>query len=382
MLSPRFLAILVLPALMAGCAHSSGPRFPKNATLEQKIEETRRYLGAPGAAVIVRQRGKVLVSKGFGEAEVKTKRPVTTETVFRVGSVAKPFIGTVVLQLVDEGKLRLDDPVSRYLPGIPNGDQITLRMLGMHTSGLFNYISAKEMKAEFAARPQRRWTSDELIAFSLRRPPHFTPPGKGFIYSNTNTLLLAKVIEKVTGNRAEAEVMKRVIRPLGLKDTRFSGDLLPPATAARGYQYGTESGPIYWKGAGTVLHEVTADSPTKWGAAGALLSTARDLDRFTQALASGKLLSPAMRAEQTRWRKTGYPIDYSYGFHLSKYQDAIGHSGNVNGYQACIAWLPKEQVTVAVCTNLYSSPQHEGPADWLLFIVAEHLTGEKWQYDF
>lgn len=381
-MSPRLLSLPVFAVLLGACATPGGPKLMKNATLEEKIEQTRQYLGTPGVAVVIKQNGQTILARGFGVADTRNERLVTPDTVFRVGSLAKPLVGVVVLQLADEGRLKLDDPISRYVAGVPNGENITLRMLGMHTSGLFNYIGAKEVKAEFAARPTRRWTADELLRLSFAHPPHFTPPGEGFVYSNTNTLLLARVVKKITGRSVEAEIERRVIVPLGLTSTRFTEALRMPPNSARGYQYGTAEGPIYWKGAGTVLHDVTADSPSKWGSAGNLLSSARDLARFNSALASGKLLSPAMRAEQTRWRKTGYPIDYSYGFQLSKYQAAIGHSGQVNGFQSCIGYLPDEKLEISVCTNLYSSPNHEGPGDWIFFIIAEHFTGQRWQYHF
>ena len=161
---------------------------------------------------------------------------------FRIGSITKTFTGTVILQLVDEGKLRLDDPIAKYQPEVPNGANITIRQLLQMTSGLFNYTDDPAWNQALDANRQRVWSPQELVAIALAHPPYFAP-GTDFHYSNTNTVLLGLIIEQITGNNVADEFARRIFTPLGMRET-----VMPPPTMAaipdphpRGYLYGTMS---------------------------------------------------------------------------------------------------------------------------------------------
>ncbi|MEM9066059.1 MAG: serine hydrolase domain-containing protein [Planctomycetota bacterium] len=375
------LGIAVLAALasqLLGCSSSRPPQFPETATLGKKIEITREHLALPGAAVAVYQGDEALIDGAYGVASLETGEPLTTDHRFRVASLAKPFVATVLLQLVDEGRVGLDDPVADYLEGVPTGDEITLRMLAQHTSGLRNYIALPEVKDAFAAEPERYWSQEELLAFAYEAGPHFKPSANGWMYSNTNYILLGMLIEKVEGKPLAEVIDERICEPLGMDATFYSVDTSMPTPHATGYQYGDESGPIFWAGSGTIPYDLTDASPSMWHGAGAVVSTLDDVRRFIDAVADGELVSEEMHREQFVWRDSGYPVDYSYGLGLINYMGTIGHNGHVPGYQVSATHDPERDLTVVVLTNLYSSPNYEDPANGIFFVIMRHLTGESY----
>jgi D-alanyl-D-alanine carboxypeptidase len=188
--------------------------------------------GAPGAAVRLDDRGRVQ-SAAAGRAGLRGNRPMRPELNYRAGSLTKPMVATVVLQLVGEGRLALTDTVDRWLPGIlPYGHQVTVRHLLTMTSGVPEYLRGQIDIDTFGLTRARlrTWTPRELVALVTDRPPTFSP-GTGFEYSNTNYVLAGLIVEAVTGNRLGRELTRRVVRPLGLRDTRFP--VHHPAIAGR-----------------------------------------------------------------------------------------------------------------------------------------------------
>ncbi|MEM6553936.1 MAG: serine hydrolase domain-containing protein [Planctomycetota bacterium] len=373
----------LLGLFLYGCSSSNPPVFPADATLDEKIELTRQHLRLPGAVVAVVHDGEVLIDRAYGVAALGPEKTeaggeaMTTGHRFRVASLTKPFVAAVMLRLVEEGQLGLDDPVGEYLDGIPGagGETITLRMLAQHTSGLPNYVGLPGVKEELIAEPERRWTEEELLAFAYAGRPYFKPAEDGWMYSNTNYVLLGQVLEKVTGRGLDDLIQAYVCEPLGLTDTFYSVEASIPEPAARGYQYGDEDEPIFWKGRGEVPYDVTHASPSMWHAAGAMVSTLDDTRRFVEAIVKGELLGDEMHTAMLDFRDTGYPVDYSYGLGLINYYGAIGHTGNVPGYQVTATHNPEEDLTVVVLANCYSSPNYEEPANALFFVIHRHLTG-------
>jgi D-alanyl-D-alanine carboxypeptidase len=226
---------------------------------------------------------------------------------FRVGSVTKTFVATVTLQLVAEGRLQLDQPV-------PEAGGAPLRTLLNHTSGVFNHA---EDPTVYADGFLKRWKPSELIAISRAHPPYFAP-GAGFHYSNTNYVIVGELIERTTGRSLERELERRIIRPLGLRDTSYD-----EGPRVRGVAPGYAEGKNF-----TVQN-------TSWaGASGSMVSTARDLARFYRALLRGKLLEP----EQLAAMKTRDPVAGEYGLGLYTVKtpcgEPWGHNGMVPGYFA------------------------------------------------
>ncbi|WP_433265016.1 serine hydrolase [Actinosynnema sp. CS-041913] len=279
--------------------------------------------GAAGAQVRITD-GRQQFTARSGVAEWEKARPVPLDGRFRVGSVTKTFVSTVVLQLVGEGKVGLDDPVGEYLPGLlPDGDKITVRMILQHTSGLYNYTAALPLDpAGFEGIRYKHWEPREMVAISTAKPLDF-PPGTSWNYSNTNYIVAGMLIEQVTGRPYEAAIGQRILRPLGLRDTSVPGDRVPvPGPHAHGY----------YRVDGKVV-DVTKINPSVAWAAGEMISTAADLDRFIDALLDGRLLAPAQQAELTRT----LPFTGGYGLGFEEVElpcgvKVYGHGGSIPGY--------------------------------------------------
>ena len=209
----------------AGAAVAQAPAGLKpinQRALQALVRKTARELHVPGAVVRLRTpQGEFTAT--YGTTRLGSRIRPQPYTHFRIASITKTMTSAVILQLAQEGKLRLGDPVSKYVAGVPNGDNITLALLLKMRSGLFDYTSAPEMAPFFDNEPTKVWTPQELLAISFARPPNF-PPGTDYEYSNTNYALLGLIIEKVDGRPLATAMQKRLFGPLGLKNT-----VLPPA---------------------------------------------------------------------------------------------------------------------------------------------------------
>jgi D-alanyl-D-alanine carboxypeptidase len=304
----------------------------------------------------------------LGVADVTTKRPMALDMHMRIGSVGKPLIGTVVLQLVGEGKLSLDDPISKYVENVPRGDQITIRMLGNNTSGLFNTIENKGFQQAIMERPERSWLPGEIFEFTFGQES-YAPPGEKFRYSNTNAILLAQAIKKVTGEHYGMQVESRICRVLGLRQTAIPIEGQLPEPCPRAYRNGYPDKVI---GYGNVFYDVTSYSASWTNAAGEWYSTLDDLGRMARPLAMGQLLKEAERQTCLDWIETGHQ-DIQYGFLIAKRDGGIGHSGDVPGFDAVCSYYPDLKATVVVLTNLSNNQDGTMPAEQLAAIVLNHL---------
>ncbi|NUU24629.1 MAG: beta-lactamase family protein [Streptomycetaceae bacterium] len=285
-----------------------------------------------------------------GVAEQGTTRPVSAHSRVRAGSITTTFVATVALQRVDEGRLRLDDTVDAWLPGVvPNGDRVTVRQLLNHTSGVPDYLPTLSMppSQQFVDNRWRTWTADELIQRAVANPPAFEP-GSDYAYSNTGYLLLGKIIEKATGHSYAEEIERRVIQPLGLRNTSLPGTSpFIHGPHPHGYVPVQQGGEIH-------LVDFTEMNPSLMGAGGEIISTTDDLNRFMAALLGGRLL-PAhlLDAMETPGTEGG-----TYGLGL-QWQDTscgvriYGNDGDAVAYQS---WSfttqdQRRQVTIALTPN-------------------------------
>ncbi|MFF7455102.1 serine hydrolase domain-containing protein [Kitasatospora sp. NPDC008115] len=329
-------------AAVAADGGSASPAVSADAAARVDLGPELRALVERGAATAAlteaRENGRRVYRGSAGVNDLDSGRPVRADGRFRIGSVTKTFVATVVLQLADEGRLRLDDPVERHLPGlVPNGGAITLRQLLNHTSGLYNYLEdprflfhdEASLRTYLAERRWTNWSPAQLIEVGVRGTPDF-PPGQGWHYSNTNYVLIGEVIRKVTGHTWQNEVDRRIVKPLHLDDTTFPTSRTGvPGPHAHGYVKLPEG-----------LADITRLSPTFGDAAGNGISTTTDLNRFHAALFGGRLLSAARFAEMT----TAVPapmIGAHYGLGLIRYDlpcgEAWGHTGGLPGYNTI--WL-------------------------------------------
>ena len=275
---------------------------------------------------------------------------------FRAGSIAKTFVATVVLQLVGKGRLRLDDTVEAWLPGVvPDGDRITARQLLNHTSGLYDYLPTLPLppRPEFLDNRWRTWTSAELVQRALANPPTFEPPGSAFAYSNTNYLLLGQIIEKVTGRPYGEEIERRLIRPLRLRDTEVPGTS-PRIRGPHPHRYV----PIQ-QDDGVHLVDYTELNPSVMGASGEMISTTTDLNRYFAALLGGRLLPDHLLDEM----KTPGTESRKYGLGLAWRDTSCGIRvyGNDGDALAYLSWSfstedGHRQATVALTPDFSGNP--------------------------
>ena len=261
-------SIAVLALALVGPAASATPTTTASSTSElQRALDQLVAAGVPGAVVLARQGNHTtLLASGYGNLKQKTR--LRTSDRFRVGSITKTFVATLVLQLVGEGKLSLDDTVEQRLPGvIPNGKAITIRQLLNMTSGLFDYLNDGDTTVDdklLAGELTYRWSPLELIAISNKHKPRFAP-GTAWEYCSTCYVLLGLIVEKRTGHPLAAELKRRIFVPAGLKATSF--DTEPQIGGAHAHGYELLGKPP--------LTDVSILSPSHGWAAGALVSNAR-----------------------------------------------------------------------------------------------------------
>lgn len=353
----RLLAALVATLFVtAGCAQSTSEPSPSQgavlpaATTEQLTSDLSAALAkyeVPGGAVAVCSPGYETWTTAAGVADVDTAAPMTADLVWPLRSVTKSFTVTLILQLADEGKLSLSDPISDYVAGVPNGDDITLGQLTEMTAGVPEYTTQAWIK-DYLKDESRVFTTAELIDYANAEPAQF-PPGKRAVYTNTSTLLLGEVVSSVTGQPFDEVVQEMIVEPLGLSDTQY------PTTAddwsgphPTGYQPG-ESGELAPQG----------NNFTVFGPAGAMTSTLDDLCAWGSALGSGELLE---RQTQER-RLRGQPLDKGpeydeYGQGIGSLAGWVGHTGEGFGHTLAVMHNQTTGTTAVIAMNASGLKHH------------------------
>ena len=319
----------VLLPLLASPAHAESPAGPAvDLAGLRGVLRSALAQGAPGAMARVEDRGTVF-GAAAGVADRGTARAMGDADRFRIGSVTKTFTAVVLLQLVDEKKLKLDAPVDRYLPGLLPDDRITVRQVLGHRSGLYDYTNDMFARTVpgFEAVRKRVFTPEELVKLSLRKP-RTNAPGAKYSYSNTNFVVAGMLVEKLTGNPVRTEYQNRIIEPLKLRDTLYvhPGTKIP-GRFARGYLTPDQ--------AGAPLVDATEQTVSWAQGAGALISSTRDLNTFLSALLQGRLTSAAQLAQMQKWLPAGTGQAYGLGLRrrdLSCGVSVYGHTGAVQGF--------------------------------------------------
>lgn len=319
--------------------------------------------GVPGVVFAWQQGEQLPVFSWSGVANAETREMIQREHMVRAGGILKMAIGTLVLILSDEGLLSLEDPVSRYVEGVPMGNQITIRMLGNHTSGLCHVASDTHFLQELLAKSKRAWSPSEVLSVTYAKGL-ISKPGRKFHYSDSNTILLAEVIEKVTGRRWHEVLQQRVLRKLGAVHARVPSNGWFPRSqpGLRGYGYVCEKSPLDY---GRTFKDVTVYDPSWMGAAGDWVTNVHDLLALARPLAKGVLLSERMRAEQRSWVRTGIR-SMRYGFCLAEWDgDILGHAGEAPGFATFVGWKSRGDVSVVAWTNLSNLIDKTNPAEKL-----------------
>jgi D-alanyl-D-alanine carboxypeptidase len=393
---PRLLVGVAL--LIVACsrpdstADSSALKPIDRAALQSLVDTTIKELLIPGAVVVLRTpQGDFTAASGT--TQLNTKNLPSAKTQFRIASNTKTMTAAVIMQLAQESKLGLNDPVSKYVPGVPSGDNITIAQLLEMRSGLYNYTNDPIISATIDTDPTKVWAPAELLAIAFAHPPNFSPGAK-YEYVNTNYALLGLVAEKVDGKPLAQAMQDRLFGPLGLQHT-----LLPASTVStihepfsHGYLYGSSSVALVGEPsyspevqaaarAGTLLpKDYTEVNHSFAAAAGGVISTSDDLATWIKALVAGRVLDPVY---QRRWLDSLKPEDSSkpegqkYGYGIAQLSwgpnTIYFHGGETPGYNSKISYDPANDMTLIVWTNLTVSLDDQQTANTLWVKVLDHI---------
>jgi len=313
-----------------------------------KVLKEQFPLNETGAIALISSHGKIIYKKAFGMANLELNVPMQTTNVFRIGSITKQFTAIAILQLMEQGKLNLQDVITKFIPNYPlQGETITIEHLLTHTSGIRDFTSIKDT----VQRSKRDFTPTELINFFQNQPMRFAP-GTRYEYSNSNYTLLGYIIEKITGKTYQQYLEANFFQPLGMTSSFYGNDTMIIKNRATGYTKGEKQ-----------IENSTAISMTQPFAAGSILSTVEDLFKWQQAVQLYKLVKKeTLEKAFTRYTlANGKETSYGYGWRFGFIQQSpsIGHGGLISGFKTMALYLPKEDVYVVVLSNCdCSSPEN------------------------
>ncbi|PXW26971.1 UNVERIFIED_CONTAM: D-alanyl-D-alanine carboxypeptidase [Williamsia faeni] len=339
-------------------------------------------------------------TNGWGTLGLDSTEKPTPDTKVRVGSNTKTWTGTAIMQMVQEGKISVDDPVSKYRPDVPGGENITIGQLLDMRSGLYNYTETIELNTALDEDTQKVWTPEELLALAFAHPP-YSAPGTEYHYSNTNTVLLGLIAEQLDGKPIAKIFQDRFFSELGMTGSSFPAntDTSLPSTYVNGYSYsgnvetlgeGKESLPperLAAIEAGTVQPRITTnDNPSWTWSAGQGISTANDLATWVEALGKGRLLdakTQQLRMDSIKPSDPDDPGSSGYGYGIASMGPLLGHIGEMPGYNSFMGYDPVNDVTLVVWGNLAPTADGFPPAAVLakslipfLYAGAANDTGE------
>nr|WSY54905.1 beta-lactamase family protein [Streptomyces sp. NBC_00886] len=349
---------VALSVALAGPAMAAEPAG-KDHTATRKAIQAAVEDGVPGVTATVKD-GRATWSTTAGVGNLRTGKPRSADDRYRVGSITKTFVSTVLLQLEAEGRLSLDDTVEKWLPGVVHGNghdgsKITLRELLNHTSGIFNYTADEDFGRTYFLKDgffQHRYdtkTAADLVAIAMSHKPDFAP-GASWHYSNTNYVVAGMVIQKVTGHSYATEIRHRIIDPLKLTATSLPGTKATvPSPSSRAYSKlaETATGPTY---------DVTKLNPSLASSAGEMISDSADLDRFYGALLGGKLLPAKQLKEMQTTVPAGDSPTTRYGLGISDIKlpcgvHLWGHDGGIHGSSSAVVATPDGRHALAFNFN-------------------------------
>jgi CubicO group peptidase (beta-lactamase class C family) len=338
---PTSFFVLMLAFCLEGCGPSSSSSNQPNpqslsGTIDSLVQTEMQDSGVPGMTVALAKNGAMLYSRGYGVTDLSTGQATETTTIFEIGSITKQFTAALIMRLQEQGRLQLDDSVTKYLPRYGFPPAITLRMLLTHTSGLADFTNFPDF-----AQWVINGISEPVVLAQISQAPLQFQPGTQYAYSNSNFYLLGTMIESLTGQSYAADLDQYFFQPLALQNTFY---VLPPANlSAVGYTHN-----------GAALVPATIWNRSAAFAAGALSSNLDDLVAWDYDLLSGKVVSPASFQQMTTsngFEQNGY--SYGFGLALSTYNDRrlIWHAGQIGGFYTENVVFLDDSFTLIVLTN-------------------------------
>jgi D-alanyl-D-alanine carboxypeptidase len=341
----------------AGTHADKGGEQATKADLGAALKKSFKESDAPGVVAAVQTPDYTWV-QAQGVADRASGKPMTPEVHHRIGSVTKTFTATLLLKAADDGLLSLDDTIDKYVKGVPNGDEITLRQMSDMTSGIASYTEDDQWVKEWSSDPTKVWKPEDLARFGIIESPLFKP-GTAWFYSNTNYVLLGLVLQQVTGKPINQLYQEEIIRPLHLTETSFPGT---SSAIPEPYDHGYT---LQGKSSGSKPIDSTHWSPSEAWTAGEMISTVGDLLLYGRALGTGKgLLSSRAQKERLDSFVNDVPPlnqpplkgDLAYGIGLGKDHGWVGHNGEIPGYNTYLFYHPDLDAVLVVLVNSdYSS---------------------------
>ena len=341
----KYLFSFLLTLGMLSIASAQSPVDPKLSAEIDKLLAAQFKADGTGAAALVARKGQIIYKKAFGMANLELNVPMQADNVFRIGSITKQFTAVAILQLMEQGKLNLQDEITKFIPDYPtHGHKITIEHLLTHTSGIKSYTNMES----FSSIERKDMKPEELISFFKNQPMDFAP-GTKWQYNNSGFFLLGYIIEKLSGKTYPQYVEEVFFKPLGMSNSFYGNDSKIIKNRAGAYQKG-ENG----------VENADMLSMTLPFAAGSLQSTVEDLYKWNRAVHAYKFLKKETLDQAFTPYKLadGTATNYGYGWFLGKVQGStsIEHGGGINGFLTMEKYLPEEDVFVAVFSNCTCNP--------------------------
>ena len=376
----------------AGAPAASALKPIDQPALQTAVEKAVKDMLVPGAVVAIRTpQGSYTAA--VGTTELGKQTPPDANTHFRIASNSKTMTAALIVLLAQDGKLKFSDPVSAYVPDVPNGGDITIADLLKMRSGLYNYTNAPEFSAQLDADPAKAWTPQEVLAIAFAHPTD-DPPDTAYEYNNTNYALLGLIAEKAGGGQLGEQLQDRLFGPHGLKQTSLpaTDDTAIPAPYSHGYMYGSSAYamvddpyPADLKAAGRAgtLRPIdyTRQNPSYAHAAGGVISTADDMATWMRALVSGKVFDAD---HQRQWLDSLQAEDpdnpdgqkYGYGISYQRFSPTAAmyyHGGELPGFNSFMGYDPDNDVSLVIWTNLTISLDDKTTAQALLPTILDEI---------
>ncbi len=356
------------------------------------VDDAAKKLKVPGAMVLLRTPQGDFTAP-YGTTQLGAQTLPAADTHFRIASNTKTMTAALIVLLAQDGKLKFTDPVSAYVPDVPNGENITVAQLLKLRTGLYGYTADPELAAVMDADPGKAWTPQEVLAIAFRHPPQFAPDAS-YEYSNTNYALLGLIAEKVGGQPLAQQLQDRLFGPVGLAQTSLpaADDTSIPAPYSHGYMYG---GSFYALAddpypadmqaaaqAGTLQPiDYTNQNSSYATAAGGAISTAADLATWMKALVSGNVFNADFHQQWLASRQAEDPDapdgqQYGYGISYQSFGPNAAmfyHGGELPGFNSFMGYDPDNDVTLVIWTNLTLSPEGQTTAQGMLSTMLDEI---------
>lgn len=343
MIRPAWCLSGLLSLTSLGAAQPAAAPLPTAtvAQIDAIVRDTMRERNLPGVVLGVWIPGQGAYEAAYGVADLRTGRARQVGDAFRIASITKTFTATAILHLADQGQLNTGDRLSRWFPDFPNAGRITVKDLLMMRSGVAEFADG-DVLGTYYRRPLGPFTAQDALRLAAAKAAAFTAPAEQTVYTNTNYVLLERIVERVSGQDMDTYLQENVMAPLRLRHTVYAtGPLLP--SRLHGYS---------WDAGTATFRDLTWLNPQLAGGAGAVVSTLGDLHTYVRALCTGTLLQPATHAQRLAGLPgPGSPAFVRYGEGVLLYGPFCGHNGTIFGFSSEAFYLPPKDAVIVINVN-------------------------------